>query len=203
MRKKSPAKSLAGLKSEISSIRGFIAEAKGGALTDNAQDYCHDFAVVWMYREFERFVLDVLVAQINRDPKPFYDCIGVGFDKHPTVDQCRFLLTGDRYFDFRGHGGLISLIKKAAGDGSALEAAAKDREGRIAFEILVGLRNYIAHQSDQSWSAALAAMRHWEPDRQNLGSAGFWLSISNGGVTRLERLVGEIEKLCENMAGAV
>jgi hypothetical protein len=203
MRKKSPTRSLKDIKGEIVAIRNFVQEAKDRGMSDDAQASCYDFAVVWAYREFERFILDILVAQINRDPNRFYKAIGVTFDKHPTVDQCKYLLMGDRYFDFRGHGGLVQVIRKAAGIGSLLEIAAKNKEGRVSFEILVGLRNYVAHQSDQSWQAALMAMRHWEPDRQNLGSAGYWLSVTTNGRSRLERLFTDVEKFCEDMTKAV
>ncbi|MGC2780587.1 MAG: hypothetical protein WA418_33620 [Bradyrhizobium sp.] len=203
MRKKSPTKSLKHIKDEIVAIRNFVQEAKDKAMSDVAQDSCYEFAIIWAYKEFEQFILNILVAQINRDPSRFYKAIGVIFDKHPTVDQCKYLLTGDRYFDFRGHGGLVQLIRKAAGVGSLLEIAAKDKEGRVAFEILVGLRNYVAHESDQSRQAALTAMRHWEPDRQNLGSAGYWLSVAIRGQTRLERLFANVEELCEEMTKAV
>src|SRR5260221_585205 len=87
------------------------------------------------------------------------------------------------------------IWEKAAGDGSNLETAVKVAQNRRALEILVGLRNYATHRSDQSKSAALTAMRHWEPDRHNLGSAGYWLSVTVGVRTRMERLLTDIEKL--------
>lgn len=203
MRKKSPAKSLEAFRGEIEGIREFINEINPHNPSNATRSHCYDFSVIWLYRAFEMFVLDILVAQINRAPSNFYDRIGVNFGVNPTAAQCEYLLVGDRYFDFRGHSGLISVIKTASGDGSALEDAAKNTTHRKAFEILVGLRNYAAHWSEQSKTAALKAMQHWEPTRQNLGRAGMWLSVYVGGQTRMERLLNSIDALCEDMANAV
>jgi len=203
MRKKSPAKSLETFIKETAGIREFLRDAEVRKLSDYSIAYCYDFAVIWAAREFETFVLDILVAQINRDPDPLYLSIGVNFGVHPTSAQCEYLLVGDRYFDFRGYGGLLDSIRKVSGKQSALEGAVKVAQSRKAFQIMVGLRNYVAHQSDQSKEAALTAMRLWEPERNNLGSAGYWLIVRSGGRARMERFLDDIESLCQDMAGAV
>jgi hypothetical protein len=203
MRKKSPAKSLAAFQKELAEIRRFLKDVADKGVSAVSLSHSYDFGIIWTYRAFEIFVLDILVAQINHDPSKLYDEIGVNFGTNPTAAQSEYLLVGDRYFDFRGHGGLVTSIKKAAGDGSQLENAAKNQAHRKAFEILVGLRNYAAHWSEQSKTAALKAMQHWEPDRQNLGRAGNWLSAVITGRTRMERLLSSIEALCIDMADAV
>jgi len=203
MRKKSPNKSLEIFQGELTAIREYLNEVTTNNLSADSRAHSYDFGVIWVYRAFELFVLDILVAQINHDPSKLYDVIGVNFGHNPTAAQCEYMLVGDRYFDFRGHGGLVDAIKKVAGQGSALEAAAKNPTHRKAFEILVGLRNHAAHWSDQSKAAALKAMKHWEPNRHNLGQAGKWLSVFIGGQTRMERLLSSIEGLCIDMADAV
>jgi hypothetical protein len=192
MRKKSAEVSLTGLQKQISEIRTFLVDAEASAMPIRSLSRCYDQAVIWCYRAFEEFVLDVLVGQINRSPANLYASVGVSFGKNPTAAQCEYLLVGDRYFDFRGHSGLVDVVKKASGRGSAIENAVKVTKHRQCFEILTGLRNYAAHQSDQSKNAALRAMKHWEPDRKNLGSGGIWLRVARNGQRRMERLLARI-----------
>jgi hypothetical protein len=111
MRKKSPAKSVSVIQNEFVEITQFIVEAGNAVTAARSRACCYEFAVIWAYREFETFVLDILVALINRDPSPFYDRIGGNFGAKPTAAQCEFLLVGDRYFEFRGHGGLVEVIR--------------------------------------------------------------------------------------------
>lgn len=202
MRKKSPAKSLADYRASIDDIRAFINEGHAKALDNDSLARCYDHAVLTAYRTFEEFVLDICIAHINRDPSPFYRAVGVSFGPHVTANQCEFLLVGDRYFDFRGHSGLVDIVRRASGETSAMVAATKVAASREAFEILAALRNYVAHQSSQSWRSALAAMKKWEPTRRNLGRAGVWLRTAIGGQTRLERLLVDLDQLCESLANA-
>ena len=203
MRKKSPQVALERFRHVVGEVRDFIAAVAADGANGQIKARCYDHAVIWTYRAFEEFVLDILVAQINKDPSHLYDNVGVRFGANPTVAQCEYLLVGDRYFDFRGHSGLVVFVKKVSPANSALETAVKDAERRKAFEILVGLRNYVSHESDQSKVAALRAMRHWEPNRKNLGSAGQWLRVQKQGQTRLERLFSKLDELAESMKEAL
>ena len=62
-------------------------------------------------RPFEEFVLDIVVAQINRNPEHLYSAVGVGFGKNPTAAQCEYLLVGDKYSIFKGFNGLLDVIR--------------------------------------------------------------------------------------------
>lgn len=199
MRKKSAQVSLIGLQNQLAEIRTFLADAEASGMPVRSLWRCYDQAVIWCYRAFEEFVLDILVGQINRNPSNLYTSVGVSFGKNPTAAQCEYLLVGDRYFDFRGHSGLVDVVKKASGSGSALETAVKVANHRQCFEILTGLRNYAAHQSDQSKKAALKGMRYWEPNRTKLGSGGNWLRVQQ----RLERVLTGIDALAQDMRAAL
>lgn len=201
MKKKSAEVCLVDYRAAIDDLRDFLAQAGARGLSKGALTRCYDYAVFSAYREFEQFVLAICIARINNDPTAFYKAVGVEFGRHITAAQSEYLLVGDGYFDFRGHGGLVEVLRRASGD-SPMVAAAKLPQNRIAFEILVGLRNYVAHGSTQSWQAALKAMQNWEPDRKNLGSAGSWLKAAPGGQTRMERLLAGLDGLCEGLRNA-
>lgn len=212
MKKKLPTAALRDYRAEIETIRTFISEVAGGGHSEATLTRAYDHGLLVTYRAFEQFVLEISVARINRDPTAFYEAVGVEFGKHMTAAQCEFLLLGDRYFDFRGHSGLIDVLKKVSGSGSSLNPpragsamvdSAKLQDNKQAFEILATLRNYVAHESTQSRRAALKAMQQWEADRKNLGKAGSWLKAKTGQRTRLERLLAQIDALCESLANAV
>jgi hypothetical protein len=203
VKKKLPAVSFSELERQFVEIGAFLNDATEAGLSGSHITRCFDHGVIWAYRVFEEFVLDIAVAQINRDPSIFYDNMGVEFGRHPTVAQCAYLLTGDRFFDFRGHRGLVEVARKVAGAKGALTEVVKAEAHRQSFEILAGLRNYAAHQSDQSRGAALKAMQHWQPNRHNLGLAGSWLRVKNAGDTRMTRLLNGIQALGQEMRDAV
>lgn len=212
MKKKLPAVALADYRSEVDTVRTFLTETASGGHSTATMTRCYDHAALSVYRAFEQFVLEVCIARINRDPTTFYAAVGVEFGRHLTAAQCEFLLVGDRYFDFRGHSGLVEVLKTASGSGSPTNApgtgsamvdAVKDANNRKAFEILAALRNYVAHESSQSRKAALKAMQEWEPNRKNLGKAGSWLKATVIGQTRLERLLAQIDALCQSLANAI
>lgn len=203
MKKKSPQVSYDWLDSQFKEIEQFLDDALAANLSAGNLSKCYDYAIVQAYRIFESFVLDIAVARINRDPTIFFENVGVEFGKHLTVAQCAYLLVGDRYFNFSGHSGLVDVAKKVAGPTGALTDAVKIAAHRQHFEILAGLRNHAAHQSDQSRSNALKAMRHWEPGRTNLGIAGSWLKVSVAGRTRMTRLLDGIRALADDMRNAV
>ena len=46
-------------------------------------------------------------------------------------------------------------------------------------------------------------MKHWEPNRRNLGSVGNWLKVSKNGTLRMQRLLNGVCALCEDMKDAV
>ena len=202
MKKKSPVVCLTDYRVAIDDVREFLAEAVNRNLSGGSLTRCYDYALLAVYRAFEQFVLEICIARINRDPAAFYDTVGVEFGQHITADQCEFLLVGDGYFDFRGHGGLVDVVRKAAGKDTEMHAVTKVAVHRQAFEILSGLRNYVAHESSQSWRAARKSMQYWEPNRKNLGSAGSWLKALQGGQTRMERLVIAIDGFCDALHAA-
>jgi hypothetical protein len=203
MKKKSAAVSLDTLRRHLAAIRQFLADAEDSGMSSASISRCYDHGVISVYRAFEEFVLNIAVVQINRDPDHLYQAVGVKFGKNPTAAQCEYLLVGHRYFDFRGYGGLVNIVKKASGTGSQLEIAVKKQGNRQCLEILLGLRNYAAHRSPLSKKAALKGMKHWEPNTNNLGRAGNWLRVRKKGQSRMERLLTNLEVLAQDMRANV
>ncbi|HEV2365722.1 MAG TPA: hypothetical protein VGS12_16145 [Caulobacteraceae bacterium] len=203
MRKKEPAVCLRDFRAAIDGIRAYLREITGGGLTIDTVIRSYQYALLFADREFESFILEICISKINRKPKQFYSSVGVEFAKHLTAEQCEFLLIGEGYLNLRGHQDLVKVVSKVAGQNSTMATAVKGSERKQLIEVLLGLRNYIAHDSTPSHRAALRAMKLWDPARQRLGSAGYWLKARHAGQCRIDRIFRELDSLCEAIANAV
>lgn len=130
-------------------------------------------------------MLNALVASINNDTSHLSEKSGVEFPKHLTDEVCEFIITGDRYFDFRGRSGLISNLKKHLPNDHFLIIEVKKKKYSESLNQLSGLRNFAAHDSKPSKRAALKAI-----DARRLSSAGAWLK-------KQERFTNLAEKFLE------
>jgi hypothetical protein len=147
----------------------FLTNASNGQSKQNIS-WLHNYAIIRLYREFESLMLDALVGAINNDTATISAKTGVDFPKHITDEVCEFLITGGGYFDFRGRDGLIKTLKNFVPDAHYLVVAVRRPAYREALERLSALRNFAAHESDQSKRAALKAI-----DGQRIESSGAWL----------------------------
>lgn len=100
--------------------------------------------------------------------------VGVQFPKHLATPVCEFLITGGGYFDFKGRSGLIKTLKNNIPAGHYLVTVISDATYTNALERLSALRNFAAHESEQSRSIALKAI-----GASNLASSGSWLRVNN------------------------
>lgn len=129
--------------------------------------WAHDYAIIRLYWEFESLMLPTLVGTINNDPSTFSAHTGIIFPKHLTKPVCEFLVTGTGYFDFKGRSGLIRTLKQYVPDRHYLVQVVKELKYKLSLDRLSALRNFAAHNSSQSRSAAIEAT-----GMQKLGSSG-------------------------------
>lgn len=97
-------------KAEADKILAFLTASAG--LGDEHVSWCHDLAIIRLYRAFESLMLDTLVGALNNDTSTLSTRTGFPFPKHLTDEVCRFLVTGRGYFDFKGRDGLIKTLKQ-------------------------------------------------------------------------------------------
>ncbi len=170
----------------------FCAEAKG--LSDRNKSLAYELAIIKLYAAFERMILEALTGAINNDTSVLGATTRVDFPKHLRDEVCEYIITGGRYFDFRGRSGLIREIKKYVPPNHYLLEAVKDSAYQLPLDQLCALRNYAAHESSISKKAALEAV-----GQQRMGSAGSWLKVQN----RLQSLVNQLSDLsCRVEQGA-
>ena len=150
----------------------------------------HDHGIIWLYKEFENMVLEVLAGAINNDTRTVSDTLGIEFPKHLNAHVCYFLITGPSYFDFKGRSGLIKRIKQYVPGNHFLVRIVKKEKYKNDLELLCTLRNYAAHGSEQSKTAALKAI-----DQTRLPSSGTWLKKQG----RFPKIAGNLSRLAEEI----
>lgn len=191
-RKKSIKKSAQAFVTAAMEIDQFLQRTTNGA-SDEDSSRLHNYAIIWLYREFESFVLDCLVGAMNQDSSTVSSTVGVQFPKHLATPVCEFLITGGGYFDFKGRSGLIKTLKDNIPENHYLVTVVSDATYTNALERLSALRNFAAHESDQSRSAALKAI-----GASNLTSSGSWLRVNK----RFKKISGDLTALANAVEAA-
>lgn len=172
-------------------ILGYAAKLSPHA-TQAEKSWIYDYAVIRLYREFESLMLEALVGAINHDSKTLSANFGVDFPKHMSNAVCEFVVTGGRYFDFKGRDGLTKLLKRFIPSNHYLVVAVNDARYKDALDRIVALRNFAAHDSEQARKKAKEAL-----GLERLASSGTWLKRQkrfDALVDSLKRLAREIER---------
>jgi len=189
-RKKSVKHSAQDFRIAADEITAFLTKVSGGQ-TDEHITWLYNYAIIRLYREFESLVLDALVGAVNNDTATVSTTTGVKFPTHLSAEVCEFLITGTGYFDFKGRNGLIKTIKDFVPDTQYLVATVKKPAYKDALEQLSSLRNFAAHESDQSKRSVLKAI-----GGERIASSGAWLKRENRFqdiADRLKALATELE----------
>ncbi len=172
-------------------IRKFTKRAEAH-LTREDQYWCYDLAIIRLYREFEDFMLNCLIALINSDPTAFKEELKErDFPDHMNVAVCEYLICGDTYFDFKGRSGLIEEIKTFVDKEHWLPKIVGHEDYKDALDRMCALRNFATHNSIVSKRRALKAITpEKEISRKKMLSSGAWLSSQ-----------GRFNKICKELKG--
>ena len=191
MRKKSAKKVAIDFVSKAEEIEKFIDPSNLTNLSEKHITWAHEYAIIRLYREFERMILHSLIAAINNNSSYLSQKTGVSFPLHLKDEVCEYIIVGNKYFDFKGRDGLINKLKKFIPDNHDLVSIIKKRKYKKYLEHLSALRNFAAHDSKPSKKTALKVV-----DQQRMGSSGAWLKTNkryNNISARLKDLAREIE----------
>jgi len=189
-RKKSVKKSAKEFIEHAEELEQFVAEPAQG-LSDQHVSWCHDYAIIRLYREFEQMMLSAIVGAINNDTSTISVTTNIEFPKHLTDEVCEYLVLGGGYFDFKGRDGLIKILKKFVPDDHYLVDIVRKDKYKKSLEKLSALRNYAAHESSKSKREALKAI-----GQKRVSSAGSWLKLQDryAKISKsLKELANEIE----------
>ena len=184
-RKKSIRRSATRFLDQVYFIDAFISSVPR-LLSDDHATWVHEYAILRLYREFERLVLECLVGAINNDTQTISEKMGIAFPRHLTDEVCEYMVVGDGYLDFRGRSGLIATIKRLVPDNHYLVETLKKPRYRQALEQLSALRNWSAHSSAVAKQRAKIAL-----SVERLGAAGSWLKAQN----RMQNLLASMAVL--------
>jgi hypothetical protein len=153
------------------------------SLSDQGKTWAYEAALIKLAVAFEHLMLAVLTAAINNDTEQMSKTLSVDFPKHLTDDVCEYILTGGRYFDFKGRDGLLSTIGGFVGKNHYLYVSVKKQGYKAPLEQLFSLRNFAAHESAASKKAVLKAL-----NQQRFRSAGSYLKTQNRFFALSEKL---------------
>ena len=107
MRKKSAKKVAIDFVKKAEEIEKFIDPSNLTNLSEKHITWAHEYAIIRLYREFERMILHSLIAAINNNTSDLSQETGVSFPKHLKDEVCEYIIVGNKYFDFKGRDGLI------------------------------------------------------------------------------------------------
>ena len=98
-----------------------------------------------------------MISCLNHDHSVFEAKNGIRLGKHINDDVCEFLITKGGFFDFKGREGLCKVINATIGKDHNLAKIFKKTDYKGTIEQLCAIRNFAAHNSDQSKKAAAKA----------------------------------------------
>lgn len=161
------------------------------SLSDQHQTWCHDQAIIMLYKEFENLVFEALIGAINNDTSNTIASVQeLDLPKHLSRAVCEYLVIQDGYFDFKGRSGLIRILKKYLPDTHYLIQYIRDAKYRETIDKLFALRNFAAHNSLQSKKAVLKALGN-----RRIKSSGAWLKVQG----RLKAIIADLNDLAEKI----
>lgn len=187
-KKKSIKGSAKEFKEKTDKILAFLTAS--ASLGDEHVSWCHDLAIIRLYRALESLMLDTLVGALNNDTSTLSIRTGFSFPKHLTDEVCRFLVTGRGYFDFKGRDGLIKTLKQYLPDNHYLVEVVSKARYRQSLELLSAGRNCAAHESQQSKSAFKKAA-----GQDRVGAAGSWLKRQN----RFQAIADRLKEMADEI----
>jgi|SRR6056297_764276 len=189
-KKKSAKKAAEKFQKQLNDIDGFLERFKETSPRDNDLSWAYDLAVIRAYRAFENFVLECMICGINNDTKQLSKKKGFDFPKHLTDEVCKYIIVGERFFDFKGRSGLISTAKSYLADEHYFIEVVKKRKFTKPLDKLIALRNFAAHDSAHSKNKALSAvgLKRMSSAGSYLKKRSRWNEISTG----LKRFASDI-----------
>jgi hypothetical protein len=176
----------------VDSLETYYSEVLASGLSAQAVTWGCEAAIVKLSVRLEHLMLHALVGAINNDTSTLAGSTGIPFPKHLTDEVCEFIVTGGRYFDFRGRDGLIKLLHNFVPEDHYLLKTVKKPKYRVPLERLFALRNFAAHESRQGKVIAAEAVS------ENIGAAGAWIKRHN----RFLDLSGRLKELAKEIRDA-
>jgi hypothetical protein len=146
----------------------YYSAVLSSGLGDRGVTWACEAAIIKLSAYFEQLMFYSLVGAINNDTTTLSSSVGIPFPKHLTDEVCEFIVTGGRYFDFKGRDGLIAVLCNYVPKDHYLVEVIKKPAYRVSIERTLALRNFAAHESRQSKVKAKEAVG------MRLDAAGSW-----------------------------
>jgi hypothetical protein len=106
----------------------------------------------------EVLIEEDIVASINRDSSAYARALNLRLRPHRTRDECKAMVMGHRFLDFKSVGDVRSFGKRYLASTSNPFGAIPAAVGDVIDEFLT-MRNLLAHYSDYSWRSYYGFMK--------------------------------------------
>jgi hypothetical protein len=150
----------------------YVAVSEGTDLTNQEVTWTCEAAIIKLNAYFEHLMLNALVGAINNDTTLLTPPTGVKFPTHLTDEVCEYIVTGGRYFDFRGRDGLLKVLQAYVPKTHYLVRIVGRKKYQDSLDKMIALRNFAAHESSQGKKRAKELVG-------KLTASGVWLKKHN------------------------
>ena len=191
MKKKSFKKSAEWFKIQLHEVQSYTQDIdRVTKLSPKSIRWCYSFAVIQVYKAFEEFMLNCLIAAINNDHGPLEERTGVSFPKSLSVSVCEYLIVGDSYFNLKGRDDLTRNIRRYVKKDHFLLKVIQNSSYKKTLDQLFALRNFAAHESNTAKEKVRKVI-----EQRRIESSGQWLMIEN----RLGRIIKKLSNLADEI----
>lgn len=121
--------------------------------TELVEAFVLKVATVW-----ENLIEEDIITSLNRDSSVYGEYLGLRIRKHLTRDECRAIIVGHTYLDFKSVGNLKNFAKKhLAPTQNPFKAITTQTAKKI--DEFMAMRNVIAHYSDFAWRSYMKRLK--------------------------------------------
>lgn len=188
-RKKSVQGAASRFAEQVQSLEQYYKDVLASDLGAQAKTWACEAAILKLAVYFEHLMLRALVGAINNDTATLSAKAGIEFPRHLTDEVCEYIVTGGRYFDFRGRDGLIRLLKRFVPKDHYLVTIVSQPRYQVTLDRMIALRNLAAHESTAGRKAARQEVH------PKIVVAGVWLKRKNRFLDLTERLLDLADEL--------
>ncbi len=167
----------------LKEIYKFVEDAKFSTGNSGFIKWTYEYAIIRCYREFENFVLEILVAAMNQDQEGISAATGISWPKGINADVCRWIVVRDGSLKLRGVGGVREHLKKYLESSHPLHQIFNKAEYKKSLKLLIAFRNHSAHDNIVTNEKLKSTL-----ELASLGSAGSKLTKPKGNA-RLFRIL--------------
>ena len=151
---------------------------------------------------WELLVVSDMITSLNRDSSKYASSLGLRLRKHLSYDECKAILYGPRYLDFKSVDDILSFSKKYLVP-QLNPFTAITKACRTKIDEFLTIRNFLAHYSDFAKRSFQNLMKKAYNYRHVPEPGAFLISVMPSGQYRWGNYLLTFLKASGDMLGSV